>query len=85
MTRDVIEIQDRIEGFIRSHFMVSDDDARFDRSSELFENGYVDSVGVVELLSFIADEFSVDIPEEMLLSEEFSTVGGIGRIVGRLK
>ena len=85
MTRDVIEIQDRIEGFIRSQFMVSDDDARSDRSTELFENGYVDSVGVVELLSFIADEFSVDIPEEMLLSEEFSTVGGIGRIVGRLK
>ena len=40
---------------------------------------------ITVLLSFIADEFSVDIPEEMLLSEEFSTVGGIGRIVGRLK
>lgn len=84
MTAGLGDVQQRIERFIRSQFMVSSDDPRFDRTVDLFETGYVDSVGVVELLSFIGEEFSVEIPENLLLSEDFSNVDGIGRIVSQL-
>jgi acyl carrier protein len=42
-------------------------------------------VGVVELLAFLAREFGVEVPEEDLLSDEFSTVAGIARIIRRLR
>jgi acyl carrier protein len=81
MSVDPLEVRERIEGWVRKRFMVSDDDPRFDTTVDLYENGYVDSIGVVELLAFIGEEFGVEVPESLLLSEDFSNVNGIARIV----
>jgi acyl carrier protein len=78
------EISNRIEAFVRAQFRVADDDPRFDRDVDLFEGGFVDSIGVVELLAFIGEEFDVEIPEGALMSDEFTTIAGIGQIVSGL-
>jgi len=82
---ELSDVQDRIERFIRERFAVSDGDPHFDRTIDLFESGYVDSVGVVELLAFLAEEFGVEVPENLLLSEDFTNVDGIARIVEQLR
>ncbi len=75
---------ERIEGFVRETFEVSATDPRFGRDVDLFEGGYVDSVGLTELLAFIEAEFAISIPDEDLASDEFMTIGGMATIVGRL-
>ena len=79
------QVGDRVEEFVRTQFRVSPNDSRFSRSQRLFEMGYVDSVGVVELLAFIGQEFQVNLPVEVLMSDEFSTIDGIASIVARLR
>lgn len=80
MTTD--QIEDRIEAWVRVAFSVSPGDPGFDRAADLFDRGYVDSVGLAELLEFIRVEFGVEVPEEDLLSDDFSTIKGMGRIIG---
>jgi acyl carrier protein len=80
---ELSEVEERIERFIREQFAVSVADPHFDRSVDLFETGYVDSVGVVELLAFLNEEFGVEVPENLLLSEDFTYVNGIARIVSK--
>lgn len=75
------DIEHRIEEFIRRELGVNDQ--RLTRESELFET-FVDSVGVIELLTFVEQEFAVEIPEDDLLSADFSRIDGIARIVHRL-
>ena len=77
-------IADRVETFVRTQFEVDPDDDDFDRTVDLYDRGYIDSVGFVELLSFLSKEFRVEIPEEDLLSDEFLTIDGIATIVARL-
>jgi D-alanine--poly(phosphoribitol) ligase subunit 2 len=79
-----VVIADIVEAFIRSEFDVSPSDNSFDRTVDLFELGYVDSVGFAELLEFLAEEFAVEIPEDDLLSETFTRIDGIAAIVSRL-
>jgi len=76
-------MQNRIEKFIRVQFSVSPTDPEFNREVDLFERGYVDSVGFVELLEFLSQEFGVEIPDEDLLDDDFSSITGIARIVSR--
>jgi acyl carrier protein len=78
------DVADRIERFAREQFAISPTDPRFGRDVDLFEGGYVDSVGLAELLAFLEEEFSVAIPDEVLVSDEFATIQGIARIVCRL-
>jgi acyl carrier protein len=78
-----LEVARRIEQYVRVQFRVSPQDSRFSRSLPLFEAGYVDSVGVVELLVFLSEEFAVNLPDEILMSDEFSTIDGMAAVICR--
>jgi acyl carrier protein len=77
------EVAAAVEEFARREFSIKDSDQRFDRTVDLFEDGYVDSIGVIELIQFLERTFAIDIPEADLFSPEFSSIDGIARIVTR--
>jgi acyl carrier protein len=79
------QVAERVERYVRTQFRVASNDGRFSRSVPLFDAGYVDSVGVVELLAFLAQEFAVHLPDDVLMSDEFSTIDGIAAIVCRYR
>lgn len=78
------DVASRIETFIRNSFQIAADDPGFRRDVDLFELGYVDSVGVIETLAFIASDFGVEVPDEALLSDDFATIDGMARVVADL-
>jgi acyl carrier protein len=78
------QIAVQIEQFVRTRFRVAKSDTRFSRAQPLFEMGYVDSIGFVELLAFLSEQFHVEVPDEMLMSEDFSTIDDIALVVDRL-
>ncbi len=75
------EIAERLEAFIRTQYSISADDPGFNRYIDLYDLGYVDSIGLVELLAFIKASFEVEIEEDDLLSDEFSNINGMAKIV----
>ncbi|MGH7700573.1 MAG: acyl carrier protein [Gemmatimonadales bacterium] len=83
MTRQ--DMAGRIEAFVRAQFAVAPTDTAFTQTAPLFELGYIDSVGVVELLAFLAQEFGVEITDAELLSGDFQTLSGIAGIVHGLR
>ncbi len=78
------DIAGRIESYVRETFQIAPDDPGFGRSVDLFEAGYVDSVGVIELLAFVTDAFAVEVPDSALLSEQFATIDGMAAIISDL-
>jgi acyl carrier protein len=83
MNQTESHMEHRIEEFIRMQFGISLTDPMFNPQVDLFEAGYVDSMGIVELLEFLRGEFNVEIPDDDLLSDDFSNIAGITRIVSR--
>jgi acyl carrier protein len=80
-----VAIADGLEAFVRNQFKVNSNDSGFTREADLFDRGYVDSVGIAELLEYLRQAFDVEIREEDLFSEEFSSINGIARIVSRTR
>lgn len=70
-----------LEAFIRANFQVGDDDPCFDRNVNLWEEGYVDSTGVVEVIAFLEETFQVTITEHMLSSPDFTSIAGMSRLL----
>jgi len=73
-----------IESFVRVRSRVSVDDSRFSRDSNLWQDGYLDSIGVVELIGHIEETFGVAVPDESLFDPGFTSVDGIADIISRL-
>jgi len=81
---DTPDIAQRLEQFLRASFGIAGDDPGFSRSVDLFEAGYVDSVGVIETLAYITDAFGVEVPDEALLSDAFATIDGMAQVIAGL-
>jgi acyl carrier protein len=75
------EIANTIEAFIRQRFRVVAGDSGFSRDAHLFEGGFVDSAGVVELLMFVESTWGVALEDEHIFSDRFTTINGIAEIV----
>ena len=77
-------IAERFEQFIRENFEVEDDDDFFSPSINLWEEGYVDSVGVVEIITFLEETYAIEIPKPMLFDPAFTSVSGIAERIASL-
>jgi acyl carrier protein len=77
-------ITDKLERFVREVGQVDPADPDFTRETDLWEEGYLDSNGVVELIVFIETEFGVKVPDEALFDPEFTRLSGIARVVDDL-
>ena len=45
------------------------------------ESGYIDSMGIIQFIAELEDEFSIEFTDEELISPEFKTIGGIVRLI----
>ncbi|WP_231591778.1 acyl carrier protein [Methanosarcina sp. WH1] len=53
-------------------------------SDSLTQNGIIDSIGLLELIDYICETYSIEIPEDMLTPENFDTLQGITNLIIRL-
>jgi acyl carrier protein len=70
-----------LEAFIRHNFNLDDDDPYFDRDINLWEQGYVDSMGAIEVIAFLEEEFGTSIPEHVLFSPDFTSINGMAKAI----
>ncbi|MEU9095148.1 acyl carrier protein [Streptomyces sp. NPDC048428] len=72
------EVLDR---FVRTEGGVTTDDSDFDHDVNLFESGYLDSLAIVSLISFIEQEFRVELSDRALTSPRFTNITGISAVI----
>jgi acyl carrier protein len=75
------EAADRIRVFVASALLL-DPTARVDGDTPLLR-GLIDSTGLMELLSFVEDEFGVPVEHTDIDEENFGSVDRIARFVAR--
>jgi D-alanine--poly(phosphoribitol) ligase subunit 2 len=78
-------IMTELRDFIRTRFKVPSDDPDFTDDVHLFDYGYIDSFGAVELTNFVKGQFAVDVKESDLIAYPMNTIREIAQFVmGRL-
>ena len=77
------EVVKNLESFIRSHFRVKADDAYFTNDVNLWEEGYVDSTGAIEMIAYLESTYGIALSQEVLFDPDFTTVRGIAGLVVR--
>lgn len=81
MAEMMAAVLDRIDGLVRVQGHIAPDDADLAPDSPLFEGGFLDSLGVMSLIDLVEEGFSIVFSDDDLLSEEFTTIAGISRLV----
>jgi len=74
------DISDRIREFIVTELMFEDSTATLSDETPLLE-GVIDSLGLMQMISFIEEEFDVAIDDAEVTASNFRTVADIERLV----
>jgi acyl carrier protein len=77
------QIKDCIIDYLKANSFM-DKDTHVDDSDSLTQNGIIDSIGLLELIDYISEKYSIEIPEDMLTPENFDTLNGITNMVSKL-
>jgi len=65
-----------------SSFM--DNTTQLNDNDSLTQKGIMDSIGILELMDYICEKYSIEIPEDMLTPEYFDSLQGITDLVVKL-
>jgi acyl carrier protein len=61
-----------------------DNNSSLKDSDSLTQNGIIDSIGLLELMDYICEKYSIEIPEDMLTPENFDSLQGITNMITKL-
>jgi len=72
----MIEIKTKIREFIIENFLFGDNNGLKDDTSFL-EEGIIDSTGVLELVTFLEEEFEIEVNDEELIPENLDSINNV--------
>jgi acyl carrier protein len=74
-----MRVQDRVSQFIRDAFLVD----QVGEDESFLASGIIDSLGVMQLVSFLEAEFGLKVPDTDLIPENFDSVARVAAYVER--
>jgi acyl carrier protein len=77
-----MELKEQIRKFIEANLVVFEDEAEFTDGDNIFEMGFVNSLFAMKLVSYIEQEFAIEVDNEDL---EISNFNSVDRIVGYIE
>jgi acyl carrier protein len=75
------DIKERVKSYILREFLPGESPDAVDDSTLLITGGVLDSIGTVKLVSFLEDEFGIELEAHELNAEYLNTIPDIARIV----
>ena len=69
--------EEKIRGYILENFLFTDDQSALSNSDSFLEKGLVDSTGILEIITFIEDDFNLSIEDEEMVPENLDSVDNI--------
>ena len=76
-------VKDMLRAFIMEYANIAEDDPDFSDDVDLFDYGYVDSLGATEIVLYLEDAFHISITQEDITLYPMNTVNEIAEVAER--
>lgn len=76
-----MEIENKIKAYIAQNLLFSGDEFKYSNDVSFLEEGIVDSLGVMELVSFVEDHFGVSVDDQEITPDNFDSVSKLAAYV----
>jgi len=75
-----MEVAEVVREFIIEYFLFGDDE-NLNSHTSFIEDGIVDSTGILELVAFLEETFSIHVEDEALIPENLDCISNVERYV----
>ena len=75
-------VKQRVREFVAKNFYLADPGS-FDDTSSFLDRGGIDSTGVLELVTFVEDEYGITVADDEIVPANFDTVNALAGFVAQ--
>ncbi|MCB9059514.1 MAG: acyl carrier protein [Calditrichae bacterium] len=79
-----MDVKDQVKDFFKENFMV-EFDSNFNNDDSFLENGLIDSTGVLELVLFLEETFSIKVEDDDIIPENLDSLQNIEGYINNKK
>ena len=76
-------MREQLRQFITNSFMFGMDDVELSDDDSFVNKGLIDSTGVLELVGFLEEQFSIRVGDDELLPENLDSINGLVRFLDK--
>jgi D-alanine--poly(phosphoribitol) ligase subunit 2 len=76
-------IRSELRKFVRQQFSIPENDPDFSDDIDLFNYGYIDSIGAVELTAFVEKHFGIRFSDSDWVNSPLNSIGEISFFIGK--
>jgi acyl carrier protein len=80
-----LEISERVRDFITTNLLSFEDEITIQDDDNIFQVGFLDSSVALLLVTFVEEEFNVQVTDDDLDLANFSTINGLVQFINRKK
>jgi acyl carrier protein len=80
-----VQATEKIREFVKMNLAVYEDDVVLGDDDNIFELGFVDSPFAIQLICFIEEEFTINVGDDDLDINNFTSINRIAEFVSRKK
>lgn len=78
-----MEVKEQIKQYIAENFLFSSNGFDMDDDESFLEAGVVDSLGVVELVTFVEETYNFEVPDDDIVPDNFDSVDNLAAYISR--
>ena len=79
------EMKDELRDYITENFLPFSGLETFEDGDSLLENGIIDSTGVLELLEFLEETYSIQVEDHEVIPENLDSIDDLAAFITRKK
>jgi acyl carrier protein len=83
MLTTTVQLKSEIRQFIVDNFLYGRDDDTLGDEVSFLGKGIIDSTGILELVSFIEEKYSISIDDEELIPDNFDSLNKLSTFVSK--
>ena len=72
-----MNLEQDIRNFVTENFIFDGNEDQMDNSQSFLETGIIDSTGMLELVSFIEEQFNIKMEDDELIPENLDSVNNV--------
>ncbi len=77
------EYRKSLRKLILESYLFTDDESELDDDDSFLDTGILDSMGIMEVIAFLDDEFSVIVEEEEMIPENLDSINNLINFISR--
>ena len=81
----MIETVKKLREYIFDNFLFTEDENALGNDDSFMEKGIIDSTGILEVITFVEEEFGIAVKDEEMIPENLDSINNLSAYIQRKK